>query len=245
MVIDFPDSHILGAAMTPQQRLQVLRFSVMVVRNTYYIMNDPKAAPFLWFFRSYLQWHSMAIVVSEISNSTDPEFVETAWQAVVPFIKIWHRVYRDKQQHDTWQHVNLLIERAQRNVRKLAGQRKAPASVQEHKHTTQSCSGGILPFTIAQSNEPYPIDMSNIVTQPLQPFDATYMSGGIYPSIVSDHMDYASTMTRHEMMTDPSIDPIDMNQPFNIDYGALQTVFGSSDWGDQFERDNAFSYNGS
>ncbi|KAJ8604746.1 hypothetical protein MRB53_041695 [Persea americana] len=42
----FPDSYVLGSPMTEEQRLQVLRFSVMVVRNTYFIMNDSKQSRF-------------------------------------------------------------------------------------------------------------------------------------------------------------------------------------------------------
>ena len=69
-------------------------------------------ADWLWFFRGFVQWHALAIVVAELAHSTSSRFAKSAWTVLEPLLQFWDKVYETKHGDAPWDHVNSLIQRS-------------------------------------------------------------------------------------------------------------------------------------
>lgn len=136
--------------LPPEQRLEILRLSVLIIRTGYRMLSNPKCPDYFWFFRSYLQWHSLAIVIAEISHSKDAHFVRTAWEVIKPFANIWDKVYRNKSKDKTWDYVDLLITKAKESAGHLI------SSGPQVTGKEIGCTSGILPFAAFEPTHTLP-----------------------------------------------------------------------------------------
>ena len=115
--IEYPWGHTITKSMTPEQRLDMLRSSVTIIRSTHTLYADDDMADWLWFFRGFVQWHALAIVVAELAHSTSPRFAKSAWLVLEPLLAFWDKVYQTKHGDAPWDHVNSLIQRSKEMAR--------------------------------------------------------------------------------------------------------------------------------
>jgi hypothetical protein len=81
-----------------------------------------------WYFRGWVQWHSIAIVIAELGNNQNQHFVDNAWKVLDPILAAWDKVYQAKRDEPAWEHVNMLIERARRNRQQMPSKLSTPPS---------------------------------------------------------------------------------------------------------------------
>lgn len=116
--------------MPAEERMRLLKASVDIISSTHVLAWDPRIKDWLWYFRGYVQWQSLAIVVAELSWNSNPEFADVAWQVLDPILADWDRMYQMKRDEPHWNHVNGMIERA----RLLRQQRPRQSHGQKKKH---------------------------------------------------------------------------------------------------------------
>nr|POE87564.1 bikaverin cluster transcription factor bik5 [Quercus suber] len=114
MVIDHPAGRVLANSMSDFDRVKLLQSSVQVISHTQSLKADHCVKQWRWFWRGYIQWHALAIIVTELSHSGNSEFAEEAWAVLHPVLQGWSGMYRDKRDEPAWNYVNTLIERAQK-----------------------------------------------------------------------------------------------------------------------------------
>ncbi|EMC93897.1 hypothetical protein BAUCODRAFT_124644 [Baudoinia panamericana UAMH 10762] len=112
MMAEYPFGQPPTSEMSPSARHRLLHSSVAIIEATHLHAMDERLRSWHWFFRGYVQWHSMAIVVAELGRSTNVEFSNTAWAVLDPILGDWERMYATKAGEASWEHVNTLIVRA-------------------------------------------------------------------------------------------------------------------------------------
>ena len=127
--IDYPFGYT--QSLTKPERLDLLQASVLIIRHTHTLHTHEHLGNWLWYFRDFVQWHSLAIVVAELGRSNNVHFSEAAWAVLDPILIIWDQLY-DTNRHDPpWQYVNQLIEKAkqmrQQNVQNRPNTAQFPA----------------------------------------------------------------------------------------------------------------------
>lgn len=125
--------------MPEEERMILLQAAVNIIQMTHSVANDERTADYSWYFRNYVQWHSLAIVVAELGWSTNLDFANNAWAVLDPVLEGWDRMYKTKRHEPAWQHVNTLIERA-RHIRHQRGQLLAAQKQNSHKRTRTDIS---------------------------------------------------------------------------------------------------------
>ncbi|KJX95171.1 hypothetical protein TI39_contig4129g00017 [Zymoseptoria brevis] len=133
LIIDFPKGLIPTPETPPAQRHHLLRTSVEIIQYTH-ALASPSSSPangsaagrgcttdYAWFFRDFVQWHCLAIVIAELGNSRNEEFREAAWQALDPLLRDWDDVFKDKKEDPAWGYVDGLIQRARAGRRDTGG----------------------------------------------------------------------------------------------------------------------------
>lgn len=112
LLIDSPLGPVPRKDMSHEERMHLLQSSVTVISLTHMIAVESCVEQWHWFFRDYVQWHSLAIVVAELGRSTNKQFTTVAWAVLDPILADWDRLYGMKKDEPAWHHVNMLISRA-------------------------------------------------------------------------------------------------------------------------------------
>ncbi|KAF7189951.1 Bikaverin cluster transcription factor bik5 [Pseudocercospora fuligena] len=139
LIIDFPFGTTPTKDMPKEERMTLLQASVDIIQKTHGVANDERIADYNWYFRGYVQWHSLAIVVAELGWSTNLDFANNAWAVLDPILADWDRMYKTKRDEPAWQHVHTLIERA-RHIRLQRRQQLAAQKQSSHKRTRTDIS---------------------------------------------------------------------------------------------------------
>lgn len=155
LIVDFPYGAVPTKTMPANERMRLLKASVDIISSTHVLAWDARIKDWLWYFRGYVQWQSLAIVVAELSWNSNPEFADVAWQVLDPILADWDRMYQMKRDEPHWNHVNGMIERA----RILRRQRRRQSHGQKKKH----------PRTTKPSPNEDATALSAPDAQPLQP----------------------------------------------------------------------------
>lgn len=125
--------------MTPQARHDLLQSSVEIIRISHSLRPNKGIDDWVWYYRGWVQWHSIAIVIAELGGNKNQLFVNTAWAVLDPILLDWDQVYRAKRDEPAWTHVNALIERARQMRRQLPlpGVHESRNSVQKQSIPSQ------------------------------------------------------------------------------------------------------------
>lgn len=219
--------------MTSRDRFDLLQASVDIIGLTHATGGSKGAEPWLWYFRSWTQWHSLAIVVAELGWSTNKNFIDHAWAVLDPILTRWDKIYSLKRDEPAWDHVNALIERA-RQMRQKTIQSKQAAPSDDTQTTLQYAtpiqSGPQLATSnsnegtvIRQSGSHVNMDHANTV-QP-QAWDSDSGQFSSLPAVdIPFQTGCAPAMVGFEGDLG-SFDGLD-----NIDFSAFDAVFGDSTW---------------
>ncbi|KAF2769757.1 hypothetical protein EJ03DRAFT_242113, partial [Teratosphaeria nubilosa] len=117
MMIEHPFGQIPKKDMSPEERFKLLQSSVYDINFAHSLATDRRTEQWQWFFRRYVQWHSLAIVVAELPRIKDRSFTLSAWAVLDPILANWDKTYASKKGEEAWEHVHALIEKA-REMRK-------------------------------------------------------------------------------------------------------------------------------
>nr|POE72869.1 bikaverin cluster transcription factor bik5 [Quercus suber] len=117
MIIDHPFGNVMTNSMSESDRVKVLRNSVEVLSHTQGLEGEQRVKHWRWFWRGYTQWHALAIVVTELSQSDNAQFAREAWLVLDQVLCGWSKMYSNKRGEPAWDHVNTLLQ--------LAKQRRA------------------------------------------------------------------------------------------------------------------------
>ena len=235
LLIKHPFDQVPNKQMSIEDRRDILQASVDIIRLTHAMASDKGIEGYHWFFRGYVQWHSVAIVIAELGWNTNKEFTTSAWAVLEPILQNWDEAYNTKREEPAWDHVNALIERARKqqhqNVLRLEGTMQTPAQA-----TGQPSNSGQPLQQNLRSSAPSSFDQngygmlaeSGAATQPMQnsnpdpqqnatPFqaDIPFMTG-CAPAMIGFEGDIGS------------FDGIDSLE--NIDFSAFDAVFGNESW---------------
>jgi len=112
LMVEFPAGTVPSKTMSPQERMYLLQSSVEIIQLSHRLATDERIIDLLWYFRGYVQWHCMAVVVAELGWNANQSFSNDAWTVVGPMLSSWDAVYKSKQDDPAWDHVNDVIERA-------------------------------------------------------------------------------------------------------------------------------------
>jgi hypothetical protein len=55
ITIEYPWGHTITKTMTPEQRMDMLRSSVIIIQTTHTMHTDEQMADYFWFFRGFVQ----------------------------------------------------------------------------------------------------------------------------------------------------------------------------------------------
>ncbi|KAK6394708.1 hypothetical protein LTR65_001499 [Meristemomyces frigidus] len=237
MIIDYPFGHIPTKDMSAGERLHLLQCSVHIIAFTHVLAIDDRLESWLWFFRGYVQWHSLAIVVAELGHSSNKMFAHSAWAVLDPILADWDKMYQSKKDEPAWEHVNILIERAK----------------QKRHH-----SGKRAKMTVGEGEQPpvHPSDVSsaaNIPNHSASTMTLQYAPRADMASPMPVGLQTASiASTPQQAPTPRSLDDGSLSQPmaassiapaldFDVDFGtfdgwdqidfqAFDAVFGGAGW---------------
>lgn len=212
--------------MPTDERSTLLKASVDIIHFTHVLALDDRISDWQWYFRGYVQWHAIAIVVAELGCSDNAQFVDTAWQVLDPVLADWDAMYKMKRDEPAWDHVNALIERArlirrQKKTQKDKGRSNQNLSPTEFRR--QACGSPIN----AQAIMPMQENSSNY---------SPYYDGNAQNTSSTPQSNSAPTPSSHAfagpsalMNFDSNFNP-NLNGLDNIDFSAFDEVFGSGTW---------------
>ena len=233
--MDFPFSQVPTKEMSPRERFELLQMSVDIIRMTQAVNTNARMQQWAWYFRGWVQWHSVAIVIAELGANKNQQFVNAAWAVLDPILSGWDKVYQSKREEPPWEHVNTLIQRA-REMRKQM-------PVQKQNQPVEAPS-------VPQVTNTYPqVDSSSGLDPNLPQMGAMWQTPWVgldnsQPTVPS--MPNPS-FTPQQFSTPPSMEvPFvtgcaptmpGMESDFgyiegldNIDFSAFDAVFGDSTW---------------
>ncbi|KAH8199071.1 hypothetical protein TruAng_006758 [Truncatella angustata] len=82
LVIHFPLGRSSPAAVDTDLRDQLFSTSIEVLELSYLLLTDRNLARWTWHSKSHVQWHAIALVLSEISSRPPSPLCDRAWQCV-------------------------------------------------------------------------------------------------------------------------------------------------------------------
>jgi hypothetical protein len=147
LLIDFPNGTIPTPSTSPTKRYHLLRTSVEIIQYTYALASPSPsqsrgcAAEYNWFFRDFVQWHSLAIIIAELGQSRSEEFRDAAWEVLEPVLQGWDEVFEGNKADPAWGYVNDLIQRARRRENKEE-EKKGKKRKQQDGSVRRSEDGG-------------------------------------------------------------------------------------------------------
>ncbi|KXL43244.1 hypothetical protein M433DRAFT_149836 [Acidomyces richmondensis BFW] len=233
MIIEHPSSKIQMSDMMGEERLQLLQDSVDVISATHILAADRRIESWMWFFRGYVQWHSLAIVVAELGCSTNEQFAISAWAVLDPILTNWDKMYSSKKNEPAWEHVHNLIERARR-MRYYKGKQTSLTSPSFGKHL----EGTQVSFSVPVSNSDRPMQIlpsSAIPFSNNQPIDEQSLMTLPQPAQTTFFIDKSKNNNTSTEACESTAFVHDDNFGLfegldQIDFSAFDTVFGGMSW---------------
>ncbi|USW51630.1 Putative zn(2)-C6 fungal-type DNA-binding domain-containing protein [Septoria linicola] len=140
LLIKFPTGTVPSRDMAEQDRMTLLHSSVDIINRTHVLAVDERISDWAWYFRGYVQWHSIAIVVAELGWNRDAKFVTMAWNVLDDILLKWDDLYRTKQDDPAWTKVNDSIQRA-RKARPYSAAKRPRHSAPQHQPTMPPPNG--------------------------------------------------------------------------------------------------------
>lgn len=180
LIVDYPLGQVPTKEMTQQERHDLLRSSVGILRISHGVGTNKFIDDWLWYFRGWVQWHSIAIIIAELGGNQNQNFVNTAWAVLDPVLADWDKVYNAKKDEPAWIHVNALIQKARQMRQQVpASERQAIERLQDQQHAPSitAQAPNLQSHTIASSNDPRAPGTSMVGLVP----DAAWQSGWDIP----------------------------------------------------------------
>ena len=92
---------------------KLLETAVACMEYSHLLDTEPKAAHWRWFFKTYVQWHSLATTLAELCIQTRGVQVERAWRIVDTVFDDWAARIADSRSGMLWRPMKKLMAKAQ------------------------------------------------------------------------------------------------------------------------------------
>ena len=194
---------------------KLLETAVACMEYSHLLDTEPKAAHWRWFFKTYVQWHSLATTLAELCIQTKGAQVERAWRIVDAVFDDWAARIADSPTGMLWRPMKKLMAKAQakRAQTRMQTQTQTQTPTQTLKHKPTQDVGQTHDLTHQQ---PLPTFSSLSFEQSPPPMDGPMISD---PSLAA-----AGLITPLEAVDKklemPDIAPFD---GMNIDLAGIRT----------------------
>jgi len=94
-------------------RKQLLMIAIETVEYSHLLDTNPDAAQWRWFFKTYVQWHGLAITLAGLCVHTQGPLVERAWRIVDVVFDDWAARVADSRTGMLWRPMKKLMSKAQ------------------------------------------------------------------------------------------------------------------------------------
>jgi hypothetical protein len=152
LMVYHPFQRIDGGSSLPQEiRDKLFQTSVENVEYSLLLENEDRTKKWGWLFRTYVQWHAIAFLLSELCVRTEGESVERAWKAI-DFV-LNRRFVDDssyaahssnKMKSHLWKPMKRLMDRARaeraKAIVKAQEEQRAKAQAQTHSQIQTATS---------------------------------------------------------------------------------------------------------
>lgn len=128
LIVHHPALRDNGGAGLPQEtKNRLFHTSVEVIEFSHLLETERLTQKWGWLFRTYVQWHAVAFVLSQLCIRTSGPDVERAWAAVESVFEDWGGTVSTSKRGMLWKPLRKLMARARSvRVRELNKQSKFP-----------------------------------------------------------------------------------------------------------------------
>lgn len=237
-----PFQRIDGGSSLPQEiRDKLFQTSVENVEYSLLLENENRTKKWGWLFRTYVQWHAIAFLLSELCVRTEGESVERAWKAI-DFVL--NRRFLDdsnysshtsnKMKSHLWKPIKRLMEKAKaeraKAVIRAQEEQRAKAKAQSQAQTQPSTSAfdPIVPmmnmdFSVARLFPGRPIG------DPSTPLPDTSLDMTGFSSTSGSALDQRNLAASPSISVDQLMAPVQNNVMPDVSNGGFPAQFDTSD----------------
>lgn len=159
----------------------VLLVTVQCMELSHLLDTEPAAEPWRWFFKTYVQWHSLAAALAELCVHDRGPLVERAWRIIDVVFDDWAARIADSSKGMLWRPIKRLMTKAQakRNESRSNSISSTPQQQQPLPHFASLSSDQSQhqqPIEIWDSQgsapdmSPEPMPTTMLTSVPTQPF---------------------------------------------------------------------------
>ena len=91
----------------------VLLVAVQNMECSHLLDTDPTTEPWRWFFKTYVQWHSLAAALAELCVQDSGPLAERAWRIIDVVFDDWSARIADSSKGMLWRPIKKLMNKAQ------------------------------------------------------------------------------------------------------------------------------------
>lgn len=99
--------------LTTRDDLLAISTNILELANS--LEQEPTTAHWRWFFRSWVQWHALAVALAELCNQNEGTLVEKAWAIIDIIYEPWAAHIADSRNGMLWRPIQKLRSKAQAN----------------------------------------------------------------------------------------------------------------------------------
>lgn len=168
LIVHHPFSRIVrGAGLSQDVKDRLFLTSVEVIEFSRLLETEKTTLKWGWLFRTYVQWHALAFVLSQLCVRTVGPAVDKAWMVIEGVFDDWGGTVSSNQRGMLW-----------KPLRKLMAKARAERSKGLQKQAQFPLDGSLGPATSSLGIPPGPLSTLNGMTD-FQTFDTSmYVSDG-------------------------------------------------------------------
>ncbi|KAL1632777.1 hypothetical protein SLS58_011324 [Diplodia intermedia] len=205
LMIYHPYQRLDGGASLPQETKDKLFVtSLENVEYSILLETEERTQKWGWLFRTYVQWHAIAFLLSELCHRTQGELVARAWRAVeATAARRWNDLSSDQKKGCLWRPLRKLVARA-RTARETELARERQETMQAEARARQSFQDA--------SGQTLGLDMLPQIAAAQQQQQAQAIGGSLFdgsfdfstPTSQPLGMDFTAALTSPQVFMTPS-----------------------------------------
>jgi hypothetical protein len=202
-----------GAGLPEETKDRLFLTSVEVIEFSRLLETEKTTLKWGWLFRTYVQWHALAFVISQLCIRTTGPEVDKAWRVIESVFDDWGGTVSSNQRGMLW-----------KPLRKLMAKARSERSKALQKRATFPLDGSLGPSVSSLGIPPGPMSTANGLND-FAAFDATAPYKVDYPGIMTPESTSSNGMNSFQQ----PVAPMERSQATN----GVSTIKGVNDT-DQF-----------
>ncbi|KZF24426.1 hypothetical protein L228DRAFT_266766 [Xylona heveae TC161] len=178
-----------GPKLPDDTRDRLFVTSVEIIEYSRLLETERRTFKWGWLFRTYVQWHALAFVLSELCNRTEGELVDRAWRAIESVFDAWGEFVVETKRGMLWRPIRKLVQRARavrsqtECARSVEAAAAATAPIMASPSTTNNTADWVstTPLTTTNSRHSIP-SASSLAASPLETPGTTSATQNINPN---------------------------------------------------------------